>query len=65
MGQMTDIYVPRQTRHRESPAPWVTSHTPNLRKQLKTHKSLLKRKPYSYQKQQAQKLMNLITNCSE
>ena len=64
LDQMIDIYVPRRTRHRQCVAPWVTSHTSNLLKQLKTQ-TLLKRYPISYRKQPAQKLETLVFNSSE
>ena len=65
LDQMMKVYVPRRTRHRQCLAPWITSHTSNLLKQLKTEKALLERKPTSYRKQQVHKLKNLVTDLSE
>ena len=65
LDQMIVVYVPRRTRHRQCLAPWITSHTSNLLKQLKTEKALLERKFNSYRKQQVQKLENLVTDLSE
>ena len=65
LDQMLEVYVPRRTRHRKCLAPWITSHTSNLLKQLKTEKALIGSKPTSYRKQQVHKLENLVTNFSE
>ena len=65
LDQMTEVYVPRRTRHRQCLAPWITSHTSNLLEQLKTEKAWLERKPTSYRKQQVHKLENLVTDFSE
>ena len=62
---MIEVYVPRRTRHRQCLAPWITSHTSNLLKQLKTEKALIERKPTSYRQQQVHKLENLVTDLSE
>ena len=65
LDQMIEVYVPRRTQPRQCLAPWITSHTSNLLKQLKTENALLKRKPISYRKQQVHKLENLVTDFSE
>ena len=65
LDEMIRINVPRRTRHKQCLAPWISSHTSNLLKHLKTKKVLLERKSTSYRKQQVQKLGNLVTNSSE
>ena len=62
---MIEVYVPRRTRHRQCLAPWITSYTSNLLKQLKTEKALLERKSTSYRKQQVHKIENAVTDFSE
>ena len=65
LDEMIGINVPIRTRHKQCLAPWISSHTSNLLKHLKTKKVLLERKSTSYRKQQIQKLGNLVADSSE
>ena len=65
LDQLIEVHVPRRTWHRHGLEPWITSHTSNLLKQLKTEIAFLERKPTSYWKQQVHKLETPVTNLSD
>ena len=56
---------PKTDTAKQCLASWITSHTSNLLKLLKTEKALLERKPTSYRKEQVHKLGNLVTDLSK